>query len=85
MNYEELLNIANKRIVFNTTTIPIDSCIIATQQLNLRVKNRLQCKIDYKTDDNPLQNNDAIYTLFKGEYTIYYDENHPYKNFYIAH
>ncbi len=85
MNFKELLNIANTHIETSTETLPLDSCGIATQQLNLRVKNSLECKIDYKSTDNPLQYNEAVYTLFKGEYTIYYDENHPYKNFFIAH
>lgn len=85
MKFETLLEVANTHIIFPSDTLPLDSYRIATQQLNIVVKNSLQCKIDYKTDNTPLQKNEAIYTLFKGEYTIYYDENHPYKNFFIAH
>lgn len=86
MNYDKLLEIANVYINYNKiTSLPVDSYNIATNQLNIRVKNSLQCKIDYKTDNNPLTNNAAIYCIFKGEYTIYYDENNPYKNFYLAH
>lgn len=86
MNYNKLLEIASIYIDYSKiTSFPVDSYYIATHQLNIRVKNSLQCKIDYKTSENPLMNNAAIYCIFKGEYTIYYDENNPYKNFYLAH
>lgn len=86
MNYNKLLEIANIYINYNKiTSLPVNSYYIATHQLNIRVKNSLQCKIDYKTSNNPLVNNNAIYCMFKGEYTIYCDENNPYKNFYLAH
>lgn len=85
MKFETLLEIANTHINFPNETLPLDSYKIATQQLNIVVKNSLQCKIDYKSENNPLQRNEAIYVLCKGEYTIYHDENHPYKNFFIAH
>lgn len=85
MKFEQLLEIVNTHIDFSSGTIPIDSYSIATQQLNIRVKNSLQYKIDIQSNNTSLDKNEAIYTLFKGEYTIYHDENHPYKNFYIAH
>lgn len=86
MNFKTLLEIADTYLDYNNINfLPADSYTIATQQLNIRVKNSLECKTDYKTENNPLKYNDAIYAIFKGEYTIYHDENHPYKNFFIAH
>lgn len=85
MTFNELLEIVNTHIDFSSNTIPTNCCPIATQQLNIKVKNSLQCKIDAGSPNTPLDKNEAIYTLFKGEYTIYHDENHPYKNFFIAH
>lgn len=85
MTFEKLLDIANIHIDFPDSTPPLNSYDIATKQLHILVKNSLQCKIDFKTEDNPLTHNEAIYTTFKGDYVIYYDENHPYNNFFIAH
>ena len=85
MTFEELLKIINTHINFSSNTVPMNCYSIATQQLNIQVKNSLQCKIDLQSPNTPLDKNEAVYTLYKGEYTIYYDENHPYKNFFIAH
>lgn len=85
MKFEDLLSIFNDNITLPSNSLPVDSINIATQQLGIVVKNSLQCKIDYNSTDNPLKENEAIYTIFRGEYVIYYDENHPYKNFYITH
>lgn len=85
MKFEDLLSTFNNNITLPSNSLPVDSINVATQQLSIVVKNSLQCKIDYNSTDNPLKQNEAIYTIYRGEYVIYYDENHPYKNFYIAH
>ena len=85
MKFENLLSLYNNNIITFSNSLPVDSINVAIQQLGISVKNSLQCKIDYNSSNNPLIENEAIYTIFRGEYTIYYDENHPYKNFFIAH
>lgn len=83
MNYKELLNIATHKIIYNTNDLPQNAFSIALQQ-GIRLKNSIECKEDFK-DSYPLTHTNAVYALYKNEYTIYYDENFPYKNFAIAH
>ncbi|NDO19420.1 ImmA/IrrE family metallo-endopeptidase [Lachnospiraceae bacterium MD329] len=83
MNYKELLNIATHKIIYNTNDLPQNAFSIALQQ-GIRLKNSIECKEDFK-DSYPLTHTNALYALYKNEYTIYYDENFPYKNFAIAH
>lgn len=88
MIFKELLELMYVYVKFTSKELPMNCYNIATQQLNIVIKNSLQCKNDYKTNsisDTPLRDNEAIYTLYKGEYTIYYDEKNPYSNFFIAH
>lgn len=83
MTYQELRDIYIKYIeipCMEKTSNAIDIAL----DLGLAVKNSMGCKQDFP-DKNPLRNNDAIYALFKGEFTIYYDEKSAYKNFAIAH
>lgn len=88
MTFKELLELMYVYVKFTSKELPTNCYNIATQQLNIVIKNSLQCKNDYKASsisDTPLRDNEAIYTLYKGEYTIYYDEKNPYSNFFIAH
>ena len=83
MEFKELNNIAKSNKLTFSTSLPQDSFELA-RSFNLRIKNSTECKQDFP-DKNPLSSNNAIYALFKGEYTIYYDEKYAYKNFAIAH
>lgn len=83
MNCTQLTDLVYNRIHHTSNKIPQDAFAIATQ-LNIRLKNSIECRVDFQ-DKNPLQNTHAVYALNNGEYTIYYDENYPYKNFSIAH
>lgn len=82
MDFKELNNIIINKLN-NPPTFARDSFELA-RNFNLRVKNSTECKQDFP-EKNPLLNNGAIYALYKGEYTIYYDEKYAYKNFAIAH
>ena len=84
MNYEQLLDIVNKRITCTSDDLPQNAFDIALQ-LNIRIKNHIECKHDFPEEKYPLKNTDAILAIYNGEYTIYYDENYPYSNFAIAH
>lgn len=83
MNFQQLEKIAEKYIVINYNNFPANAFELA-RKLNLRVKNSIECKKDFK-DKYPLYNCNAVYTLVNGEYTIYYDEKYAYKNFSVAH
>ena len=83
MEFQELTNIARLNRTTNSKCLPQDSFELA-RSLNIRVKNSTECKQDFP-EKNPLWSNNAIYALFKGEYTIYHDEKYAYKNFAIAH
>lgn len=83
MDFKELHKIAKTHISLHFVNIPGDAFKIA-RCLNIRIKNSLECKQDFP-DSYPLNNCNAIYAMFKGEYTIYYDEKYAYKNFAIAH
>lgn len=83
MNFQQLEKIAEKHITKNPTVFPEDAFELA-KQLNLRVKNSIECKREFK-DNYPLYKCNAAYTLANGEYTIYYDEKYAYKNFSVAH
>ena len=83
MEYAELKQVVDKHITRVSEDFPQNAFTIA-KSLDLRLKNSIECKIDYK-DKYPLYNADAILARFHGEYTIYYDENHAYHNFFIAH
>ena len=84
MNYEQLLDIVNKRITCTSDNIPQNAFDIALQ-LNIRLKNHIECKRDFPEEKYPLKNTDAILALNSGEHTVYYDENYQYSNFAIAH
>ena len=83
MNFQQLKKIAEKYITEESTEFPADAFKLA-KQLNLSVKNSIECKQDFK-DKYPLYNCNAAYTLVNGEYTIYHDEKYAYKNFSVAH
>ena len=80
MIFKELLELMYVYVKFTSKELPINCYNIATQQLNIVIKNRAS-----SISDTPLKDNEAIYTLYKSEYTIYYDEKNPYSNFFIAH
>lgn len=82
MDFKELNDIVTNKLN-NQPSLAQDSFELA-RKFNLRVKNSAECKQDFPKK-NPLLNNGAIYALYKGEYTIYYDEKYAYKNFAIAH
>ena len=83
MNYQQLEKIANRYISSNSIEFPRNAFKMA-QELNLRVKNSIECKKDFK-ENYPLYNCNAAYALVNGEYTIYHDEKYAYKNFSVAH
>ena len=83
MIYQQLEKIAKKYITEESTEFPADAFKLA-KQLDLRVKNSIECKQDFK-DQYPLYKCNAAYTLVNGEYTIYHDEKYAYKNFSVAH
>jgi len=83
LNFEQLERIAERHITKNTNKIPANAFELA-QKLNLRVKNSIECKQDFK-EQYPLYKCNAAYTLVNGEYTIYHDEKYAYKNFSVAH
>ena len=83
MTYRELKKIVDKRLLMHQTSLPIDIFYVASQ-LNIRIKNSIGAKEDFK-DSNPLYSHNTVYAINKGEYTIYYDEHYAYKNFSIAH
>lgn len=83
MTYNELKKIADKNIsLFANDSFP-DVFQIASY-LNIKVKNSIQAKEDFQ-ENNPINTHNAIYALYQGEYTIYYNEHYAYKNFAIAH
>lgn len=84
MTLHELTNIADEYINLTEKSLPQNSFDIANQ-INIRVKNSVECKRDYNTIDSPLLHCNAIYAIHNGEYVVYYDEKYPYKNFAIAH
>ena len=73
----------NRHIARVSEDFPQSAFTIA-KSLDLRLKNSVECKKDYQ-EQYPLYNTNAILTRFCCEYTIYYDENHAYRNFFIAH
>ena len=83
MQYIELKRMIDQHIIRTSEDFPQSAFTIA-QSLNLRLKNSAECKQDYK-DQYPLYDADAVLARCYGEYTIYYDENHAYHNFFIAH
>ncbi len=83
LNFKQLEKIAEKYIVINYNDFPSNAFELA-RKLNLRTKNSIECKKDFK-DKYPLYNCNAVYALVNGEYTIYYDEKYVYKNFSVAH
>lgn len=83
LTFTDLQTIADKYIKITSQIIPQDSFEIA-RSFNIRIKNSAECKEDF-VDDYPLKRSNAVYALYKGEYTIYYDEKNVYKNFSIAH
>lgn len=84
MTYQQLQKIAKQYAKFQNRKLPQNAFAIA-QSLNLQVKDTQQCKQDYHDDTDPWINNNARYALYKGCYTIYYNENYKYKNFAVAH
>lgn len=83
MTYDELLAIYNKRVKIQTYTLPTNIFDLVVQ-FNIQIKNSLQAKSDWG-DNSPLNQCNACLSIVDGEYTIYYDEKYPYKNFAVAH
>ena len=83
MTYNELKEIVDERIKTRPESLPVDAFYIASQ-LNIRLKNSIEAKEDFG-NENPFKSCNAIYTLNKGEYIIYFNEHYAYKNFSIAH
>lgn len=83
MEYAEIKRVVDRHIARVSEDFPQSAFTIA-KSLGLRLKNSVECKKDYQ-EQYPLYNTNAILTRFCGEYTIYYDENHAYRNFFIAH
>lgn len=83
MTYDDLLVIYEKRIQNQTNTFSINIFDLAVQ-FNIQIKNSLQAKSDWK-GNSPLNQCNACLSIVDGEYTIYYDEKYPYKNFAVAH
>ena len=79
MEYAELKQVVDKHITRVSEDFPQNAFTIA-KSLDLRLKNSIECKDKY-----PLYNTEAVLARFHGEYTIYYDENHAYHNFFVAH
>ena len=84
MTYQQLRKIAKQYVKTQKNQLPQDAFVIA-QSLNLQVKDTQQCQQDYHEEADPWTNNNARYALYKGCYTIYYNENYKYKNFAVAH
>ena len=84
MNYSELKSIASKYVTLTPNQIPQNMFTLALE-LNIKLKNSIECKQDFKNNQYPLKYSHACYTIYHGEYTIYYDEHYAYKNFSIAH
>ncbi len=84
MDYKELKRIINKYTDIKSNSIPINAFDIA-QELNLRVKNRIEAKQDFADSTNPLDYSNGCLSVINGEYVIYHDEKNPYKNFTVAH
>lgn len=84
MTYSELKAIVDNHITRTSDKIPQDTFTI-TRALNLRLKNSTEAKQDFG-NNNPLnRGKNAFYARYKGEYTIYHDENYTYKNFSVGH
>ena len=85
MTYHKLKKLYETIIQNKYNELPIDSINIAIN-LNIKVKTSLQYKQDFSEDEeNPFDNCNALYAIYNGEYTIYYNEEYTYKNFSIAH
>ncbi len=83
MTYKELKRLYDKKIMQKFDILPVNSFNIANM-LNLRVKNSIECKLDFK-EKYPLTQCNAFIAIFNGEEIIYHDEKYPYKNFSVAH
>lgn len=83
MDYSKIQSIIESTIKIQSDSLPVNTFDIA-MQLHIRVKNSIECKKDFN-GMNPLTDCNAVYSLYNGEYVIYYDEHYPYQNFAIAH
>lgn len=83
MKYSEIQQIVESAITLNSDILPYNA-FDAAMQLHIRVKNSIECKKDFN-GTSPLIDCNALYSLYNGEYIIYYDEHYPYYNFAIAH
>lgn len=83
MTYQELKKVYTKYIDVPHKQESSNSIDVALN-IGLTVKNSIGCRQDFK-DQYPLYKCNAAYTLFNGEYTIYYNEKYAYRNFSIAH
>lgn len=83
MTYNELKEIVDERIKTRQESLPVDAFYISSQ-LNIRLKNSIEAKEDFG-NENLFKSSNAVYTLNKGEYIIYFNEHYAYKNFSIAH
>lgn len=84
MNYTELKAIVDKNITRTSDIVPQDTASIASH-LSLHLKNSIECKEDCKGKTSPLEHCNSCYAIYRGEYTIYYNEKYAYQNFSIAH
>lgn len=83
MDYSQIQKIIDSTLKLQSDNLPINTFDIA-MQLHIRIKNSIECKKDFH-GANPLIDCNALYSLYNGEYVIYYDEHYPYQNFAIAH
>ena len=82
MTYDELQRIACKH---TNKTKETQNAFDIAMSLNIRLKNSVEAKRDFKSTENPLEYSNGCLTVCNGEYTIYYNEKTPYCNFTIAH
>ena len=82
MTYNELYKVAYKYID-NDSNFP--NAFVIAQKLNIRTKNSIEAKRDFKNVKNPLEDCNGCLSIVNGEYVIYYNEKSPYNNFVVAH
>lgn len=83
MTYNQLRKIAESHIR-KGDNLPSNALLLATQ-LHINYKTEIQCKIDFKDKQNPLNNSPAFLYTTSTEKTIYFNSNTHYWNFYFFH
>ena len=84
MNYIKLKHLIRKHIE-PIRTNGLTDCLTLAEHLGLIVKDSSECLKDFGVEDFPLNKDcHAIYALYKGQHTIYYNENFRYSNYSIA-